>query len=114
MFKQLLGAALLALSAATAWAGVEVNKADEAMLDSVKGIGPAMSGKLIAERKKAPYKSWGDLIERVPGIGPGNAARLSGAGLTVNDQPYAAAGPVAKPTATPAPAKGTKTGSTAQ
>lgn len=110
MFKTLF-AALLALCAAAALAaGVEINKADQALLDSVKGIGPSLSSKMIAERKKAPFKNWDDLIERVQGVGPGNAARFSAAGLTVNDTPYRGAAPAAKPVSNaPAPKAATAT-----
>ncbi len=109
--KSLLGAALFALTTATAWAGVEINKADQAMLESVKGIGPGLSTKLLEERKRGAYKSWDDLIDRVPGVGAGSAARLSGAGLTVNDTPYAgaAATPKAKTVSAPATGKAGKT-----
>ena len=113
MMKKVLLGALVALCAASAFAGVELNKADQAALESVRGLGPALSTKLLEERKKAPYKSWDDVIERVRGVGPASAARLSTAGLTVNDSPYAGAkAPAAKPaapgaTATAKPAKPT-------
>lgn len=103
MLKTLLGA-LLALCTAAAFAGVDVNKADQAALDSVKGIGPSLATKLLDERKKGNFKDWNDLIGRVSGVGAGNAARFSAAGLTVNDASYAGAPPAAAKTA-PAPAK---------
>ena len=87
MFKQVV-ATLLALCVAiftsAAFAAVDVNKADQAALESVKGIGPAMSTRLLDERKKNSFKDWPDMIDRVKGIGPGNAAKFSEAGLTVN------------------------------
>ena len=105
MLKKSLLGALAALCAAGAFAGVELNKADQAALESVRGLGPALSTKLLDERKKGPYKSWEDVIDRVRGVGPASAARLSTAGLTVNDSPYAGAKPPAtKPAATPAAA----------
>ena len=110
MLKKSLLGALVALCAASAFAGVELNKADQAALESVRGLGPSLSGKLLEERKKGPYKSWDDLIERVRGVGPASAARLSGAGLTVNDSPYASGAkpvPAAKPVAA-AEVKGAK------
>lgn len=110
MLKKSLLGALVALCAASAFAGVELNKADQAALESVRGLGPSLSGKLLEERKKGPYKSWDDLIERVRGVGPASAARLSSAGLTINDSPYAAGGkpaPTAKPV-TATEAKGAK------
>jgi len=85
----LLGAAAICWSLATpAWAGVEVNQASQAELESVKGIGPATSSRLLEERRRASFKDWDDLILRIKGVGAGNAAKLSEAGLTVNGAPY--------------------------
>lgn len=95
MFKQIF-AALFALCTAVSMAAVDVNKADQAALESVKGIGPGLSGKLLDERKKGPYKDWNDMIDRVGGVGPGNAAKFSTAGLTVNNAAYSAAAPSIK------------------
>ncbi len=97
------GLVLVLMAAPAAWAAVEVNRADQASLESVKGIGPALSGKLLAERQKAPFRDWGDLIGRVGGVGPGSAQRLSDAGLTVEGQAFAA--PAAGPSAARATAK---------
>jgi competence protein ComEA len=67
-----------------AFAQVDVNKADAAALDSVKGIGPAKSKAILEERSKGEFKDWPDLERRVKGIGEKNAMRLSEAGLLVN------------------------------
>jgi competence protein ComEA len=83
MFKKLL-ATVLALFAAAAFAAVDANKATQAELEAVKGIGPVISGKILDERKKAPFKDWNDMVERVKGVGEGNAAKFSSEGLTVN------------------------------
>jgi competence protein ComEA len=64
-------------------AAVEANSADASQLESVKGIGPSMSDKIIAARKAGNFKDWSDLETRVSGIGEKNAAKLSHAGLTV-------------------------------
>jgi competence protein ComEA len=100
MIKKIL-AAMLALFAAVAFAAVDANKATQAELEAVKGIGPAISGKILDERKKAPFKDWNDMVERVKGVGEGNAAKFSAEGLTVNGSAFAgapakAAAPVAK------------------
>jgi competence protein ComEA len=97
-FVRALGALLLSLSAATAFAAADANKASQAELDAVKGIGPAMATKILDERKKGAFKDWGDLIDRVSGVGEGNAARFSANGLTVNGSGYgnAATKPAAK------------------
>ena len=87
MLKKLL--VLLSLCcAALAYAAVDVNQASEAELDGIKGIGPSISGKILDERKKGAYKDWPDLIERVKGVGEGNAAKFSAEGLTVNGGSY--------------------------
>lgn len=98
MLKKIF-AALLALLAAAAFAAVDVNKASQAELESIKGIGPALSQRLLEERKKSAFKDWPDVIERVKGIGSGNAARFSSGGLTVDGTAYAGA-----PAAATAPA----------
>ena len=97
MIKRLL-AALFALIAATAFAAVDVNKATQAELDSIKGIGPAIATKILDERKKGNFKDWPDLVGRVSGVGDGNAAKFSTEGLTVNGQGFkGAAAPATKP-----------------
>lgn len=83
MLKKLL-AVLLMLITSLAMAAVDVNKATEAQLDGVKGIGPVTSKLIMSERKKGEFKSWEDFIERVKGIGDARAAKLSAEGLTVN------------------------------
>lgn len=87
MFKKLLAFAFALLTAA-AFAAVDVNKASQAELESVKGIGPALATKMLEARKQGAFKDWPDLVERVNGIGEGNAARLSSAGLTVNGSAF--------------------------
>lgn len=81
---------LLAAFAFAAQASVDVNKASQAELESVKGIGPALSVKILDARKTGEFKSWADMVDRVGGIGPGNAARFSKAGLTVGSAAYSA------------------------
>lgn len=89
MLKKLL-ALLVMLYAVACLAGVDVNKASVAELDSVKGIGPGTSGKILDERKKGSFKDWDDFIGRVKGIGQVNAAKFSAEGLTVNGEPFKA------------------------
>jgi competence protein ComEA len=74
---------LLSLCAAAAFAA-EANKATQAELETIKGIGPAMSTKILDARKSGPFANWGDLQGRVKGVGQGNAAKFSADGLTVN------------------------------
>jgi competence protein ComEA len=83
MIRKILSV-VLSLAAATCLAAADINKASQAELESVKGIGPAMSGKILDERKKAPFKDWADVMERVKGVKQATAAKFSTGGLTVN------------------------------
>ena len=105
MFKKLLLALLtLMASIGIAFAEVDVNKADQAALDSIKGIGPATSKAIIDARSKGGnFKDWADFESRVKGIGEKSAAKLSEAGLTINGQPKSGTAPKKTP-ATKAPA----------
>lgn len=76
------------LCLAPAWAGVEVNKAKEAELDGVRGLGPVLTARILRAREKGPFRTWEEFIARVPGIGPTRAAQLSGEGLTVDGTSY--------------------------
>jgi competence protein ComEA len=76
-------ASLLALISAAAFAAVDVNKANQAELEAVKGIGPSMSTRIIDARKAGSFKDWSDLQTRVKGVGSAKSAKLSAEGLTV-------------------------------
>ncbi len=89
MFKKLI-VLLATLAATVAFAAVDINKANQADLESVKGIGPAMSTKILDERKKAPFRDWADVVDRVKGVGSGNATKFSDNGLTVNGAAFTA------------------------
>ena len=102
MIRHLFIAALTAF-ALNAFAAVDVNKASQAELETVKGIGPGLSGKILEARKAGAFKNWTDMVERVGGVGPGNAARFSQAGLTVAGATFDAS------TVPTAPAKSSKT-----
>ena len=85
--KLMLAVATLVASMGFAFAQVDVNKADAAALDSVKGVGPAMSKAIIDERTKGgAFKDWSDFQKRVKGVQQKRAAQLSKAGLQVNGQ----------------------------
>jgi competence protein ComEA len=104
--KLMLAVAAMIATMGFAFAQVDVNKADAAALDSVKGVGPKMSKVIIDERTKGgDFKDWADFEKRVKGIGPKNAKKLSMAGLQVSGK--AIDGAAVKP-ADPAGAKPTK------
>ena len=85
-----LATALAVFAPAFAASGaIDVNKATQAELETVKGIGPTMSSKILAARKSGDFKDWDDLVQRVSGMGPGNARRMSEAGLRVGAHAFA-------------------------
>jgi competence protein ComEA len=96
MFKKFI-ATIALLSASLCFAALDINKASVAELDSIKGIGPSTSGKILDERKKATFKDWPDFIKRVKGIGEQKAAKFSAEGITVNGEAFKASAPAAKP-----------------
>lgn len=109
MLKKIL-AVMVMMYAAVSFAAVDVNKATAAELDSIKGIGPAISAKILDEKKKGGnFKDWNDLVTRVNGVGEGNAAKFSAEGLTVGGASFkgVAAAP-AKASDKPAAAKDAK------
>jgi competence ComEA-like helix-hairpin-helix protein len=90
------------LSIGAAFAAVDVNTADQAALESVKGLGPVKSKAIIDERaKNGPYKDADDLAARVKGLGTKSVAKLEEAGLTIGGSSVP---PTAKPTAKPSTA----------
>ena len=103
MIKKLLLAIVMVIATmGCAFAAVDVNNADQAALDGLKGVGPAMSKRILDERKRGGnFKDWADLQMRVKGIGDKSSIKLSEAGMTVNGQPKSGA----KPGVTPAPQK---------
>ena len=98
-----LGMALWGLLwVSTCWASTDINTASEAELDGIKGIGPALSSKVLAARQQGAFQDWADLMRRVKGISSKNAAKLSAEGLTVQGLPFGAAipAPPQKPSST--------------
>jgi competence protein ComEA len=97
MLKNLL-AFLLAFVASIhlAFAAVNANTATADELQTVAGIGPAISARIVDERKAGgPFKSIEDLQSRVKGIGEENVKKMVAAGLTVSGRTSTAA-PAAK------------------
>ena len=88
--SQSLAAVSLALLSAFAFAATDVNKASQAELEAIKGIGPSLSTKILDARKTGAFKDWSDLQSRVKGVRAGNSAKFSADGLTVNGAAYTA------------------------
>lgn len=86
----LLAGPLAANAAVDGPTATEVNQANQAELEMIKGIGPQLSEQILSERGRAPFRDWADFIARLVGVGPGKARRLSAAGLRVDGQPFSA------------------------
>ena len=69
---------------------LDINQANEAELDSVKGMGPALSAKVRQARAQGPFKDWSDLMQRVSGIRQNKAQQFSKQGLTIDGQAFIA------------------------
>ena len=87
MLKKILAASAMLFAFAT-FAAVDANKGTAAELDGLKGVGPAMSQRIIDARKQSAFKDWADLMSRVKGVKAKTAAKLSGEGLTVNGESF--------------------------
>ncbi len=74
------------LAPVLAWAQLDINQASEADLDSLLGVGPALTARILSQRSQAPFVDWADLMRRVKGIRPHTARRLDEQGVTVNGQ----------------------------
>ena len=84
------------LFAVASWAAVDANKASDAELDSLKGVGPALSKRIVEARKQGEFKDWPDFMGRVKGVKEKAATKLSAEGLTVNGHTFGNAPGTAK------------------
>ncbi|WP_394788224.1 ComEA family DNA-binding protein [Rhodoferax sp.] len=87
MLKNILLAACV-FASSLAWGGTDVNQASVAELDSIRGIGPALSRKILAEREQGKLKDWVDFMARVPGVKAKTAEKFSAQGLTVDGSAF--------------------------
>jgi len=88
MLKKIAAALAAMVFAVASFAAVDVNKGSAADLDGLKGVGPAMSARIIEARKQGQFKDWADFMQRVKGVKDKKAAKLSGEGLTVNGESF--------------------------
>ncbi|NBW69778.1 MAG: helix-hairpin-helix domain-containing protein, partial [Betaproteobacteria bacterium] len=54
----------------------------------IKGMGPAMTRKVLIARADKPFANWKDLMLRVSGIGKAKAQQFSDQGVVVNGQSF--------------------------
>ena len=87
LIRGLLGGAV-ALVLCHAALALDINQANEAELDSIKGMGPSLSAKVLKARAQDTFKDWPDLMHRVSGIRQNTAEQFSEQGLTVNGQAF--------------------------
>ncbi len=83
----ILGPLALMLISPMAWA-LDINQASEAELDSLKGMGPALSAKVLTARAQGPFLNWQDVMQRVSGLRQAKAQQFSEQGLTVQGVPF--------------------------
>ena len=79
------GVAAIALGWACAGGALalDANIATRAQLESIRGVGPALSARIVEARRAQPFADLADLKARVRGIGEANLRRMREAGLTV-------------------------------
>lgn len=88
MFKKISAVLVAMLFAVASFAAVDANKGTAAELDGLKGIGPAMSKRIIDARTTSQFKDWSDLMSRVKGVKAKTATKLSKEGLTINGEAF--------------------------
>lgn len=104
--KLVLLLAALFVTMSAAFAGpVDVNTADQATLQTLKGLGPVKSKAIVDERtKNGPFKNADDLAQRVTGLGQKSVTKLEQEGLTIGGSSAPPTGASAKHEKAAAPA----------
>jgi competence protein ComEA len=100
------------MSVAQARVAVDANVASIDELQTVTGIGPSIAQRIVAERRKGPFKDLGDLEQRVRGVGEASIRKMAAGGLTVGSAPRPAARDGAAPRASATGASATGTSAT--
>ncbi|MEK9777087.1 MAG: helix-hairpin-helix domain-containing protein [Quisquiliibacterium sp.] len=72
-----------ALLPAAQAASVDVNTASVDELESIAGIGPAISARIVQQRGIRPFQDAHDVVQRVRGIGEQRMRKLQRQGLVV-------------------------------
>ena len=81
---------VLSLFSPLVLANLEINRASQAELERLSGVGPRLSTRILTARASRSFSDWEDLHARVSGMGPRQSARLSKEGLTVAGASFAA------------------------
>lgn len=80
---KLITALGLTLACLIAHAELDLNRAREMDLDGLKGVGPALSSRILKAREVRPFSNWQDLQQRVKGMGPALSKSLSDQGARI-------------------------------
>ncbi|MEI8266499.1 MAG: helix-hairpin-helix domain-containing protein [Betaproteobacteria bacterium] len=80
----------LFLFSTAALADLDINRATQAELERLRGVGPQLSARILTARASQSFSDWDDVLKRVPGLGPLQSVRLSQQGLTVAGTSFAA------------------------
>ncbi len=80
----------MALACLLAHAELDLNRAREMDLDGLKGLGPALTARILKARETRTFKDWPDLQARVKGVGPVLSQTLSDQGARINGQAWKA------------------------
>jgi competence protein ComEA len=86
--RRLAGLALLL--ACFSASALEINDANRAQLEQLKGVGVTLAEKILVEREKARFSGWDDLRQRVKGISGKRVTEWQAKGVTVNGEGRAA------------------------
>ena len=78
-----LHAIALGIGFAGAASALDANTATQAELETLRGVGPALSARIVEARRTRPFADLDDLKGRVRGIGDSNLRRMREAGLAV-------------------------------
>ena len=92
----------LLLASTAAHATLDINRATQAELERLRGVGPQLSARILAARASQSFSDWEDLRKRVPGLGSLQSVRLSQQGLTVAGASFAATDSMLTPLKKPA------------
>jgi competence protein ComEA len=80
-----LAALMIALSGGARAATIDVNTASADELESIAGIGPAISARIVQQRGIRPFQDAQDFVQRVRGIGQARMRKLQAQGLMVGN-----------------------------
>lgn len=91
--RRAIAAAALGLACAGTALAVDANTATQDELQSIRGVGPALSARIVEARRARPFTDLEDLKARVRGVGDANLRRMREAGLRVGPSGRVAAVP---------------------